>query len=206
MLIEKAVEVFLDGLFGQAAAARLAEYAQAERDRMIAAGQTVSSQYRTYVDGVEGAAERAVRPDGLILYDFDVFAAAIPYALEFCRSKSPVDSGAYKNAWFALAAGVEWAPGFSPPVGADVFVTNDRPYHRKISNSSGLEINAASGVLEGALDAVKARYGKVIDLKIEHVHLDGGWILRRDRRWRGRILQHAGEPISYPALKMVRRR
>lgn len=176
----------------------LAEFARSSRDAAIAEG-IASPRYRTIVDGTPGAPEERVRPDGKIVYDFDVWDGVIPYALAFAQARSPRKSGTYAKSWFAMVNGAPW-DGDTVPFGAEVIVTNDQPYHRKI-DVGAMEMSVPPGIVEDVRQAVQRRFGNALKAEVDFIHLAGGYVLKGRSR-RKRKDTRAGQPLTYPALVM----
>ncbi|MCG5239523.1 hypothetical protein MCW82_07045 [Azospirillum doebereinerae] len=180
----------------------LATFARASRDAAIAEG-VAAPTYRTIVDGTPDASEDRVRPDGKIVYEFDVWDGVIPYALAFARARSPRQSGAYAASWFAMVNGNPWAEGGNIPPGAEVIVVNDQPYHRKI-HVGAMEMSVPPGIVEDLRQAVQRRFGRTLKAEVSFIQLVGGYVLKGRSR-RHRKDSRAGQPLTYPALVMKAR-
>lgn len=183
-------------------------------------------QVATIVDGRPGASEDSVKAYGVIRYEFRRLSEAALWALARCRELSPVESGAYKRAWFVLAAGRPVAEGQTPPELPELIVTNDRPYHRKLEvtvNSKRLHGGVRSvRVPPGIVERVRQEVRRVfpgVDSSVSFIRLAGGYTLRgraprkraagnrRSSAFRaGRAHlslardRRAGQPMTYPAL------
>ena len=201
----------LSGLLAGAARAQLAE---------LMADGSASPVFTRWVDGVEGAPEDAVRPDGTILYEFQYLGEVVTFALDYCRTHSPVDSGAYRDAWFAQIGGVMIDPtaGRIPP-DAEVLVTNDQPYHRKI-DVGAMRMTVPPHIIEQCRQAVLGRWGTQVWAGVRFVQLPGGYVLRGQARpsiykvdipRRGIVAGQrrpirsdlrAGQAMTYPALAL----
>jgi hypothetical protein len=59
-----------------------------------------------HVDGVIGAPESAVKPDGVIVYDYGRIDQVAEYVLDIVRELSPVDSGDYVRSHVMMLNGV----------------------------------------------------------------------------------------------------
>lgn len=130
-------QVLIGKLTGPEAQRKVAAIARDFRAEMIASGRA-SGAFTTTVDGIEGAAEENVRTDGgVIIYRFNGMAAAVAFALDYVRARSPVLTGRFRDAWMVWVDGrpFEAAPQ-RIPAGAEVFITNTQPYARKIDQGA----------------------------------------------------------------------
>lgn len=183
-------------------------------DHLAARGGT-PPHVRRIVDGRVGAAEETVKPYGVIRYEFDRMRDGALFALERLRALSPEDTGAYKTSWFLLYKGKEIEPEALPEDATEVVVINDKPYSRRLAvgrRADGRPFslkNVPPGYIELARVAVTQRYGNSLRINASFLLLDGGYILRADYlvpgRRRARPQDRAGEPITYPALRLTLR-
>lgn len=128
-------------LTGPEAQRAVAAVARKYRDELISAGRA-SGAYTTTVDGVDGADEAMVRTNGgEIVYRFNGIAAAVEFALDYVRTRSPVLSGSFQSSWTVWVDGALFTG--SPrdiKSGGEVFIVNTQPYSRKIdmgANTTG---------------------------------------------------------------------
>ncbi len=191
---ERELRVATSGLSSAAIAAELARVAHEALDEAIDGGDA-SEHYQRFVNGKEGAPEESVIPPGPIVYVFDYQAEIAAFALDWARENSPVESGAYRDAWFAMVDGQQ-VDAEEIPDGAQVTITNDRPYARKIEVGS-IKVRIPPGIVERMRSAVIAEFGPIVSAEISFIQLEGGYILKRNGGRRGR---HAGDSITYPAL------
>ncbi|MBN8958579.1 MAG: hypothetical protein J0H17_18740 [Rhizobiales bacterium] len=116
-------------------------------------------EHVTYVDGAEGAALEQVRPQGTIVFEFDIVLEAFAWVDQMLREHSPVRSGRYQRSHLFFADDEEADPR-NPPPGAERFVfVNTQPYARKIER--GLSPQAPNGVYEGVAAMASKRFGNV---------------------------------------------
>jgi hypothetical protein len=198
---DRALRLFIQDCQPQEISRALAVFARSSRDAAIAEG-IAAPTYRTIVDGATGASEDRVRPDGKIVYDFDVWDGVIPEILSLARSRSPRASGTYASSWFAMVNGVLWKSDVIP-VGAEVIVANDQPYHRKI-HVGAMEMSVPPGIVEDLRQAVQRRFGNLLKAEVSFIHLAGGYVLKGHSR-RRRKDSKAGQAMTYPALVMKAR-
>ena len=135
--------VLVGRLTGADAQRAVANVARQYRDEVIASGRATGA-YTTTVDGALGADESSVRPDGEIIYRFNGVAAAVEFALDYVRTRSPMGpsrGGHYKDSWTTWVDGVLYTGAARDiPAGVEVFIVNTQPYSRKIdmgANTTG---------------------------------------------------------------------
>ena len=186
---ERQIKVATAGLEPAAIAVKLAAVARRALAEAIRSGEAPST-YERVVNGRVGAPEDSVVPPGPIVYRFNWLGPVAVYALEFLRARSPVRAGRYRESHFVMANGRKTAPESIPP-GAELIVTNDRPYARKIQVGA-MKMSVPPGIYEDARQAVQRRFGRIVRVDLRFVSLAGAYRLRRGRK--------RGQPITYPAL------
>lgn len=157
-MVARTIRLFRDQTLSPAALSGvLATVARQKRDELIASGNAPPA-YQTFVDGREGAPEESVRPDGAILYRFNLLGQAVAFALTYCLARSPVESGAYRRAWFVAVDGRRWDGDLNDiPAGSEVLVTNPMPYARKI-DVGGMRMKMPPQIVEGARQQVMHKF------------------------------------------------
>ena len=170
--IDKDIELMILESFSPAErSALLAQFAietlaDAEATDTAALGYTPPHQ--TFVDGREGAAEESVRPDGVIVYTFDIILDLFAWIDDQLRIHSPVGSGKdkhpglYQKSHMFFADGVEADPLAPPPAKQYAFV-NAVPYARKIE--AGESPQFPDGVYESVVHLAAQRYGNVAKIQ-----------------------------------------
>lgn len=209
--VARSVRVFRDqALSPGALSARLAAVARSTRDDVVARGEAPAN-WRTFVDGRQGASEDAVRPDGAILYRFNYLGLAAAFALAYCAGRSPVADGDFKAAWIVAVDGGLWRDALSAiPPGAQVMVTNPLPYARKI-DVGHMHMSVPHNIIEDARRAVRQRYPMVKTerwLTTIPAAWGGGYVLkgrfhrgvRANARAALRSDTRAGAEMTYPTL------
>lgn len=199
--VRRSVALLLDNAIGPAAiSARLAQHARTTRDALIAKGEAPPI-FETFVDGRQGAREEEVRPEGAILYRFNVLGLAAAFALAYARERSPRLSGEYRASWFVIVDGRPYGGDLAEiPGDATVMVTNHSPYHRKID--TGGQRGIGKGIVEATRQAVRIRWPALM-VDRAFVEIPGGYVLKGRRRRKGRRLRasaRAGAVMSYPAV------
>lgn len=141
--------VLIGRLTGPEAQRAVAAVARKYRDELISAGRA-SGAYTTTVDGVDGADEAMVRTNGgEIVYRFNGIAAAVEFALDYVRTRSPELTGRFKAAWTVWVDGALFSGAPQAiPSGSEVFIVNTMPYSRKID--MGANTTAERAILRAA--------------------------------------------------------
>lgn len=136
-----------------------------------------------HVDGAEGAPETAVRPDGVIVYDYsrlDTIAAA---ALDVLRALSPVRSGEYRDNHSLLLNGnpVDKLAGWKP--GDEVTIINLVPYARIIEvGAMKMRVPGTDHVYQQAQQIMEARSGDEAKFTFTFRNMDGGRVSAKRAR------------------------
>jgi len=156
-------------------------------------------EVQTFVDGRLGAPEESVKPYGVIRYEFVFASEAATFALKEAQEMSPVDSGAFRRAWFLMVDGKEVAADAIPPSARRIVLTNDRPYARKIEVGA-MTVRVPPGIVDRLQRVVLRRFGNSVEADVQYIELAGGYRLKRDGGRKGR---RKGDPLTYPALIMT---
>lgn len=207
--VARSIRLFADQTLSPAAlSSHLAATAVQRRDALIARGDA-PSVYATYVDGRQGVPETAVRPDGRIVYRFNVLGLAATFALAYCTSRSPVRSGRYRRAWAVIVDGKPWRDDLNDvPAGAEIMIVNPEPYARKI-DTGAMKMSVPPGIIEGARQTTRRKFptvnGARAFVKIPAGLLPGAPYTLKTTSGRRRDRQ-AGQQITYPALILTERR
>jgi hypothetical protein len=126
----------------------------------------------TYVDGKHNAAIETVRPEGRIVFEFELLDDVFAWIADMLVLNSPVGRGddprpghptlyASSHAFFADGQGVDPSKPV-PPASEYVFV-NVQPYARKIER--GLSMQAPSGVYEVVANLANRRFGNLVRIR-----------------------------------------
>jgi len=197
----------------------------AERERLISAGEA-SPVWRRTVNNMPDAPETALMVGGSIVYNFGRIAEVTAFALEMCRARSPVSSGAYRDAWAVLVNDKVWAGDLEDlPFDAEVTIVNPAPYARKIDVGAMSKMTVAPKIIESVRQAIFRKYpgmtawrkfinlsGTIGDFRAPYI-LKGGAAkklakqdmrssaYRRGAKYLARRKDlAAGQPVTYPAL------
>lgn len=168
--------------------------------------------YVRVVNGQEGVSEDAVKPPGPIVYIFSWLPEIAEYALAFAKARSPVLSGRYRDSWFAMVNGEATEDIDNIPPDAELIITNDQPYSRKI-DVGHMKMSVPPGIVEDMRQAVMRRFGNVITAQRRMISLGGAYTLAGV--FRKGVRPHArtglrkdtarGASLTYPALVVTMR-
>lgn len=149
------------GASTQGLQAAVARQSRLIRDTAIQQGRA-SPVFITKVDGKRNAAEETVSlAGGTITYVFSQLAQAANWALDECRKRSPVRSGAFRKSWAVLVDGKLWdAAPATIPMGSEVWIVNTMPYARKIE-VGGQKIKVDPKIVEAVRQIVPRRFNGI---------------------------------------------
>jgi len=196
------VSVFIDRhLAPEAQSARLAQAAIEGRDELIRSGRAAPS-YRTFVDGVEGAAEAQVKPQGVIVYRFATLGEAAIFALAYLRERSPVKSGDYRDSfWLAVDGRAFTQKTFRPDrIGAasEIIIYNLQPYSRQVQvqmeGGRKLKFKVPPDLFGDAMVEVRKRFPSLKARQLDRIRAPGLYVIKNGRR--------AGKVVDSPALSI----
>lgn len=220
------------GTSAQAIHAAVAQKSRLIRDSAIQQGRA-SPVYLTKVDGRRNAAEETVQlAGGTITYVFSQLAQAANWALDECRKRSPVRSGAFRKSWAILVNEKLWnAAPATIPMGAEVWIVNTMPYARKIE-VGGQKIKVDPKIVEAVGKAVNGRFqgvkaqrlfkplkggrdarGGPVPYILKGAGIasglswtrKGGWTRKHSSYVSERSDRQAGEQVLYPTLILTER-
>lgn len=133
------------------------------------------SSFVRIVDGSVGAPEERVKPDGVIVYQYQRIAEIVQFAMEILYDLSPVLSGDYRKAHQLMLNGqpvsnlADWRPGM------DVSITNTLPYSRKIEvGKMKMRVSGTSKVYQQARRRIMARFGNIVSVEFTYRAVIGG--------------------------------
>lgn len=168
------------------------------------------------VDGVTGAPEEAVRPDGRIVYDFPRLDEIVQAAMETLFELSPVLSGEYRNAHTLFVNGVQARNLEAWDGTGEVVISNPLPYSRVIeAGKMKMRVPGTDHVYEQAEMDLRARFGNQARIKFIYRGIVSGAMpdpmafapaLKR-RKKNGRFTESGGHAHNkafnrYPALEI----
>lgn len=168
--VERNVSVlFPDTFDDKTKSETLAQFAREELEKAQAQNEQVMGRrpsYETYVDGRHDAPLNSVRPQGKIVFEFELHMELFGWIHAALQSHSPVGPGGrpghpglYKRSHILIADGVLVDPGTVPPDADEYAFVNIQPYARKIER--GLSSQAPDGVYEVVAALANQRWGNV---------------------------------------------
>lgn len=173
--INRDIELLInDGLSGQARSEFLAEYAaeQIEEARRInAAAIGRDPDYVVTVDGHKNAPLISVRPDGVVVAEFNLVTDLLGWIGEQLVLHSPVGgsddphAGLYSQSHVLYADGEAVEPGSIPEAQEYVFL-NALPYARRIELGSSSQ--APDGVYQAIATLAARRFGNVAKVSFSY--------------------------------------
>lgn len=225
----RTIEVFVDKDLDPVAQA--ADFARRARDGIaeeIGRGR-VPPSFKRYVDGREGAPESAVRPGGVILYEFSYSAELVVFALAFLEARSPVGgmpaSGPrlyrkpYRESFYVGIDGRFIPPGGFRPYALrddwqEIVIGNVQPYSRKVDvqqvGRRRLRFSVEPGLFQDCARALGQRFGNFITAKRVYTMKFPGQYKIKDTQMRTGERSHnvkrwAGTLVESPAVVISRR-
>jgi len=176
--IERDIALMLDETVSpEARSLHLAQFAREQ----LAQAQQVNQQalgvvppHETFVDGKSGAAIETVRPDGVIIFEFEMLRDIFAAIGEMLVRASPVRSGRYSRSFLFLADDVVVEPGALVPEASEYVFVNTMPYSRKIER--GLSSQAPDGVFQSVAAIASRRYSNLASITYGFVVLQAGMI------------------------------
>lgn len=153
---------------------RLAKFA-AKRIEEAAASNRLAlgrdAPYTVSVDGRHGAPLSSVRPDGVIVAEFDLMGETLAWIGESLRSAAPVRSGQFRDSFLLLADGVEVPKGTEPGFATEYVFVSTMPYARKLER--GLSKQSPDGVFDVVATLAARRLGNVASVRFGYRSLHG---------------------------------
>jgi hypothetical protein len=138
--------------------------------------------HQTFVDGRVGADENTVRPDGTIVYEFDLIEEVFAWIADQLMQHSPVGSGKdkhpglYKRSHIFYADDVEADPLHPPAnIKTGTFV-NAVPYARKIERGDSPQ--SSDGVYEVVSALANRRFGNLVRAYFGYRTAVGGSVVK----------------------------
>lgn len=189
-----------------ARSARLADFAREQ----LAAAESINEaalgfvpKHQTIVDGAAGVSEDHVRPDGVIVYAFELIGDLFAWISEQLRAHAPVRSGHFRDSIQLFADGVllDIGAGEIPTAREYVFLS-PLPYARKIEGSGarGPESRQApDGVFEAVAVLAAQRFSNQAQIRFSFRAPLG------DRLVQGKSVGNAGNDLRVPAIVVTMR-
>lgn len=170
-------------------AARSEAIADFARERIADAEQANKTvlgrvpRVEVFVDGRFGAALDTVKPDhGVIVAEFDLVTDVMRWIGDTLRDRSPVVSGAYRDAHTLFADGREVPLGAVIPYAEEYVFLNPLPYARKIEigktkSGRNFVVQVPNRIYERTAKDAKSRFGNIAKIRFSYRAPIGGRIL-----------------------------
>lgn len=156
------------------------------------------SRFVRTVDGVRGAREEQVKPDGTIIYVYARLDEVVQAALELLFELSPVLSGDYRMNHRLFVDGVETRNLAGWDGQGEILISNSMPYSRKIElGKMTMRVPGTDHVYEQAEFDLKQRFGNQARIRFTYRGQAGGAILTGK--------DHSKAEYRYPALEIAER-
>ena len=142
------------------------QLAEAQKINQASAGYI--PDHDTFVDGIKGAREESVKPDGVIVYEFQLVVETLEWIEAALLKASPHRSGRYMRSHVLLADGAEVQYGADIPQAEKYIFLNSQPYARKIEPNSArpaLSSQAPEGVYQSIAEMAKRRFSNIAAIK-----------------------------------------
>jgi|APCry1669192522_1035417.scaffolds.fasta_scaffold10884_3 hypothetical protein len=177
--LDEEIDVLIaENLSPSARSAALAEFAKeqlAEAETANAAATGTIPRHETYVDGQQGGSIDRVKPDGEIIFDFDLMTDVLRWIDKMLIEFSPVRTGRYQHSHKLFVDGHDVDPNGVIPAGTEYVLMNTQPYAEEIEND--LSRQAPHGVFHVIAVLASQRFAQVA--KIEFAYRDFEGIGRR---------------------------
>jgi hypothetical protein len=163
-----------ENLSPKARSAALAEFAkeqltEAETANAVATG--TKPRHETYVDGQQGGSVDLVKPDGEIIFDFDLMTDVLRWIDKMLIEFSPVKTGRYQHSNKLFVDGHEVDPSGVIPHGTEYVLMNTQPYAEEIEND--LSRQAPHGVFHVIAVLASQRFAQVAKIEFSYRTFDG---------------------------------
>jgi hypothetical protein len=192
-------EILTDvAIVGAAALAAFARQELAAAEKIDTEAWGYLPKHTTIVDGVVGAREDQVKPNGEIDYVFESISGVVQQIFALLEAHAPVRSGQYKASIRLTADDVEVADplGQVPPAAQRYVFLPDVPYARKIEGADGRppeSPQAPNGVFEAVAAIAAHQFGNQADIAFTFIAADSGTIATRSHSVSARELaRHRG--------------
>lgn len=152
----------LQGISPQANSAAFAEFAREQIEEAKQTNKTILGRlprYTVSVDGREGAALESVKPDGVIVTEFELVNDVLIWIADQLNIHSPFKTGRFRRHNTLFADGQETNVGAVIPLAETYTFINTTPYARKIER--GASSQAPDGVYQAVALLASRRFGNI---------------------------------------------
>lgn len=198
----RTLQVDVSKLNAEASSALLAKTARGERDRVLReqgarAGQEPS--YRQVVDGREGADLDTVRPDGVIVFEWQYLAEVVTETMKLLVERSPKGDaedndgkpGGFIEGLKVYADEAETEVAAVPADAAVVEIIATVVYSRRLEmgtrkGGGPFVLEVEPHIVQETAQVARRLFGNVADIRFAYVNL-------------------AGSPVRHPSIRIVAR-
>lgn len=164
-----------EGLSPKARSAVFAKYA---KEQIAEAKETNRSilgrvpRHTVTVDGRENSSIDAVRPDGVVIAEFELIDDVLVWIADQLTIHSPFKTGRFRKHNTLFADGQETQVGSVIPVASEYVFMNTLPYARKIER--GLSSQAPDGVYQAVAVLARRRFSNIAKISFSYRTAIGG--------------------------------
>lgn len=179
--VDKSVFARLDAKCRETAQKQLVDLAKREHAKVIK--QCLPSAHSVAVDGKQNAPVEAVKPNGVIYFEYNYFQEIAALAIETLEAKSPIDKGDYFESHAVYVDSIE-TPIASIGMARRMVIASVLPYSRIIEVGAGKRVpwskqpRAQTPGNEGAYNYVvkvlRRNYSSIVTVRFGWVGLDQG--------------------------------
>lgn len=167
----------------EAKSRRLAEFAAERIAEARATNRQASGRdtpYKIVVDGRKGAPLASVRPDGVIVANFDLVRDVLEWIGEQLLRESPRLTGKYEQAHRLFVDGAAQILGAPIDAAEEYAFVNLAPYSRKIER--GQSVQAPDGVYQAVAVVAAKRFGNIARVRYSWRSVSGDAKSQDDRQ------------------------
>jgi hypothetical protein len=177
--IDRDIDLMLNASLSPAAqSAVFAEFAGEQIEQAKATNKSVLGRiprYTVSVDGREGAALASVKPNGVVVVEFELLNDTLAWIADQLITHSPVVTGKYQKSHSLFADGIEIEIGAVIPPAEEYVFINTQPYARKIELGSSSQ--APQGVYQVVAVLARRRFGNIAKISFAYRAPFGGRFL-----------------------------
>ena len=150
--------------------------------------------HKTFVDRVQDASEDPVKPDGVIVYEFELVSDALSWIGDQLQKHSPIGAGRdphpglYQKSHELFADGTQVIEGADVPPAAEYVFLNALPYARKIQRWFG--------VYEAVAAMAGAQFGNTVKVRFTYRAPEGSSLLKYVSLGRVFVRDHRGRYVQ----------
>lgn len=200
------IRVITEDLMGPAASKALAGAHRKAHEEIIRAksGRVMRPSFEHIVDGRKGAPLDSVKPDGILVTNYDSRPEIVFATLAALTRNSPRLSGEYARSHIILVNGTQVSEVPSALAYSDVVtITNTVPYARRLEvgvseDGTPFVVQVAPRIYERtAKREIIPQFRQIADIRFAYVDISGAY---RRKRSGGRRDRGVGSAIRYPAI------